>query len=110
MATTRRDGTLRFDLPSSSSSVSSPVIPTQSDWHVTFAILDLQTFSDHVREAVSTGIVTGRVRREIIQVLRTYITAHTVYPKSEQYKTVCRKLLEKFPKLEDTEGKQDYVS
>ena len=37
-----------------------------------FAIPDLQTFSDHVREAVSTGIVTERAQREIIQVLRTY--------------------------------------
>lgn len=89
MATTRRDGTPGFDLPSSSSSVSSPAMPTQSDWHVAFAIPDLQTFSDHVREAVSTGIVTGRARREIIQVLQTYITAYTVYPKSEQYKTTA---------------------
>ena len=38
------------------------------------------------------------------------MTAYTVKPKSEQYKAVCKKLILKFPKLEDTEGKGDYVS
>ena len=80
-----------------------------SDWHLQFAIPQLKSFSQHVKNAVDTGIVTGRARREIIQVLRTYMTAHTVYPTSEQYKTVCKKLITKFPSLKDEEGTH-YVS
>ena len=81
-----------------------------SEWHVEFLIPELNTFSHHVRNAINTGIVTGKARREIIQVLRTYMTAHTIYPSSEQYKTVCRKLISKYPKLKDNEGKTKYVS
>lgn len=39
------------------------------DWHLTFAIPDLKTFSLSVHDAVRTGVVEGRARREIIQVL-----------------------------------------
>ena len=80
-------------------------MPVQSEWHLPFIIPELRTFSDHIKEVVSTGVVSSRAWREIIQVLRTYMTAYTVKPKSEQYKTVCKKLILKFPKLEDTEGK-----
>jgi len=48
--------------------------------------------------------------REIVQVLHTYMTAHTIYPTSEQYKTVCNKLILKYPKLKDKEGTTKYVS
>ena len=80
-----------------------------TDWHLQFAIPELKSFSQHVKSAVDTGIVTGRARREIIQVLRTYMTAHTVYPTSEQYKAVCKKLITKFPSFKDEEGTR-YVS
>ena len=63
-----------------------------------------------MREAVRTGVVSSRARREVIQVLRTYIIAHTITPSSEQYTTVCRKLIAKYLKLEDTEGKSQIVS
>ena len=82
----------------------------KKDWHLEFNIPELSTFSDHVKEAVRTGVVTARARREIVQVLRTYVTAHTLYPKSEQYNTVCSKLIQKYPKLEDDEGQKTYVS
>jgi len=32
------------------------------------------------------------------------MTAHTLYPKSEQYITVCQKLIEKYPKLMDPDN------
>jgi len=67
-------------------------------------------FSDHVKEAVTTGIVTMRARREIVQVLKTFITAHTLQPTSDHYNTVCSKLVLKYPKLEDDVGKSSYVS
>ena len=63
-----------------------------------------------MREAVRTGVVSARARREVIQVLRTYIMAHTITPTSEQYTTVCRKLVAKYPKLEDTEETTRIVS
>ena len=82
---------------------------SQAEWHLNFVIPELRTFSQFVTEAVNTGVVTARARREIVQVLRTYITAHTVYPSSEQYKMVCAKLVTKFPNLKDTKGSK-YVS
>lgn len=33
--------------------------------------------------------------------------AHTLQPTSEQYKTVCRALVTKYPKLRDDEIRQD---
>ena len=59
--------------------------------------------------AINTGVVTGSARREIVQILRTYVLVHTCNPKSEHYNTVCRKLVDKYPKLEDTEGDNRYV-
>jgi len=74
------------------------------DWHINFTIPELSTFSHHVQNAITTGIVTGRARREIVQVLRTYITAHTSYPTPEQYQRICRMLVLKYPVLKDLEG------
>ena len=84
-------------------------LPNQRDWHLQFSIPELSTFSDHVKEAISSGLTTYRARREIIQVLRTYITAHTLFPKSEAYNAVCQKLVQKYPKLEDNDGQQTFV-
>lgn len=87
-----------------SSSVSDP------QWHLNFKIPELQTFSSFVRCAVKTGVVSSCARREIVQVLRTYMITHTITPTSEQYTTVCRRLVAKYPKLEDTGGKSRIVS
>ena len=57
----------------------------QSSWHLQFNIPELGTFSGAVKKAVKTGIVTSVARREIVQVLRTYMTLHTRKPTSEQY-------------------------
>jgi len=64
---------------------------------VEFLIPELRTFSHHVKDAITTSIVTGRARRKIIQVLRTYMTAHTIYPTSEQYNTISKKSYFKVP-------------
>ena len=55
-------------------------------------------------------MVTGIARREIVQVLRTYMLVYTTMPNSEQYNTVCRKLVTKYPELKDAEGDSHYVS
>lgn len=81
-----------------------------SEWHIQFTIPELNSFSQHVKDAVSTGVVTARARREIVQVLRTYMTAYTVFPTSEHYTTICRKLIEKYPRLMDDKGTTKYVS
>ena len=83
---------------------------SSSDWHNTFAIPDLNRFSPHIQSAINNGIITGRAKREIYQVLRTYITAFTLYPTPEQYTTICRNLIEKYPILGDTDGPSKYVS
>lgn len=87
----------------------SPVSFVNSEWHVNFEIPDFHTFSSNMKEAVDTGVITGITRREVIQVLRTYILSHTTKPNSEQYNTVCRKLVTKYPKLRD-EADCYYVS
>ena len=91
-----------------SSSITDPAADPQ--WHLNFRIPELQTFSSFVRDAVKTGVVSSRARREIVQVLRTYVIAHTITPTSEQYTTVCRRLIAKYPKLEDTGGISSIVS
>ena len=88
---------------------STPELPKNQEWHVGFAIPELEVFSTQVLNAINTGVVTASARREIVQILRTYVLAHTKNPKSEHYNTVCRKLVEKYPKLQDTEGDSHYV-
>ena len=73
-------------------------------------ILILNNFSGVVKEAVKTGVITGQARKEIIQVLRTYITKYTANPSSEQYVTICQKLVMKYPTLQETEGTSHFVS
>lgn len=88
-----------------------PTMASRSQWHETFSIPDLHSFSPFVKNAIENGVVTGRAKREIIQVLRTYITAFTMYPKPEQYTIVCKKLVEKYPLLgDDTDEQCKYVS
>ena len=45
-----------------------------------FLIPELNTFSHHARNAITTSIVTGKARREIIEVLRTYIAPSIQHP------------------------------
>ena len=52
-----------------------------SNWHLQFDIPDLGNFSGIVKKAVSTGIITGQARREIIQIIRTYMTKYTTKTK-----------------------------
>ena len=65
------------------------------EWHLKFDIPDLKT-SESVHNAIKTGVIEGSARMEIIQVLRTCITAHTIQPTSEQCKAVCQALITKY--------------
>ena len=79
-------------------------------WHLDFTIPELSTFSGFVKEAIKTGIVSSKARREITQILRMYIMAQTAYKKPEQYTTVYHKLITKYPALQDTTGTTRIVS
>ena len=99
-------------LPSTSSNATICTTSTSvsPNWHLEFSIPELNTFSGIVQQTIKTGVVTGIARREIIQVLRTHILKYTVQPTSEQYITVCQKLIGKYPNLQDTEGPSHFVS
>lgn len=74
---------------SRSISVEQPGSTSNLEWHLHFNIPDASAFSGSVQEAIKTGVVTAKVRREVNLVLRTYIIPHTIYPSSEQYNTIC---------------------
>ena len=77
---------------------------SSSDWDVYFNVPDAKSFSSCIQHAINTGIVTAKARREFTQVLHTHMIVHTINPTSEQYVTICRKLIVKYPKLEDEKG------
>lgn len=102
------------DTQSSSESLSdmsqSQETTSTSDWYLHFEIPAMGPFSRSVQEAIKTGVIIAKARKEIIQVLRTYITKYTVYPASELYVTVCQQLVTKYPKLKDEKGSSTFVS
>ena len=98
---------IRQAMPSATRSAQE--LPKNQEWHVSFVIPELEVFSTQVLNAINTGVVTASARREIVQILRTYVLAHTKNLKSEHYNAVCQKLVEKYPKLQDTEGDSHYV-
>lgn len=79
-----------------------------TDWLRTFVIPDRHAFSGGVQKAFDTGVVCAKSRKDIVQTLRTLMLQHTRYPTKEEYETVSRMLVEKYPKLHDG-GKSGYV-
>lgn len=84
--------------------------PGSSCWHTSFEVPDETKFSSSVQEAIQSGVIPTKARRELTQTLRTLMVQHTHQPTSEQYTTVCQKLVVKFPKLRDVIGYNGYVS
>lgn len=54
-------------------------------------------------------ILSKAVRIEIVAVLANLMMMQTRFPQSEDYTSVCRKLIEKYPRLQDVIG-NGYVS
>ncbi len=77
----------------------SPLV--QNDWHSTFKVPEVASFSGTVQLAIESGTIVSKAWQEIVQTLRTLMLQYTKYPSSEQYTEVCRKLIEKYPKLMD---------
>lgn len=50
---------------------------------------------------MKTGILKRRHRDEIINSLSTLMLVHTSHPTPDDYTTVCRRLVEKYPNLKD---------
>ena len=48
--------------------------------------------------------MTDGCRKEIISTIALQMYQYTTYPTSEEYTTVCRRLVVKYPFLEDTIG------
>ena len=66
-------------------------------------------FSKRVTQAISDGVITKTVRSEIITVIALGMWQITTQPTSEEYTSICRALVQKFPVLKDTHG-NGYVS
>ena len=81
-----------------------------SDWLQSFKIPERDSFSGSVQRAIDTGVVSSKARREIVQMLRTLISMHALYPVSEQYIAVSQKLVTKYPNLRDPIGTNGFVS
>lgn len=80
------------------------LILQNTKWHLDFVLPGRHTLGYSVSEAIKTGVVTNRARRRLISVLSRSILVHTMLPTPEQYRTVCLKLIRKFPKLMDAGG------
>ena len=52
-------------------------------------------------QAVKTGVLTQKARDEIISSLTTLILVHTKRPTPNDFTTICRRLVSKYPKLKD---------
>lgn len=61
-------------------------------------------------EALSEeGVITKALRSEIITMIALGMWQHSSYPTPEEYTSVCRELVLKYPVLKDTHG-NGYVS
>jgi len=58
-------------------------------------------FSLVTNEAIKSGALTPRARDEIIHSLTTLIMVHTINPISDDYNTVCTRLVKTYPTLKD---------
>ena len=71
-------------------------------WLKAFQVPD--RFSRATTELMKQEIIIDKVRREIVHSIALQMYQHTTYPTSEEYTTVCRRLVEKYPFLKDTVG------
>ena len=58
-------------------------------------------FSVDTMTVLKEGVLTSKARDEIITSLSTLIMVHTMRPTPDDYTTVCRRLVEKHPRLKD---------
>lgn len=83
-------------------SASSISTSSSSSWLGSFQIPE--KYSKVTMERLREEVMTDKLRQEIISAIAIQIYQHTMYPSSEEYTTVCRKLIERYPYLKDKVG------
>ena len=81
--------------------------PSQTDWAGKISIPS--RFSVETNTALTSGVLTSKARDEIVKSLSTLMLVHTMHPTSDDYNTVCSRLIKKHPVLKDHIG-SGYVS
>ena len=71
-----------------------------SDWAQQLIIP--KRFSGKTTEAMKTGVMTKGARSEIMSALATLIMVYTIRPTPDDMYTVCRRLVQTYPKLKDS--------
>lgn len=73
-----------------------------SSWIGSFKIPE--KFSRATMKVLSEEVITDKARIEIVSAIALQAYQHTTYPTSEEYTTMCRKLIERYPFLKDKIG------
>ena len=58
-------------------------------------------FSTPTTKAIESGVLTKNSRVEIVDSLATFMLIHTSRPTPQDFTTISRRLIEKYPKLRD---------
>lgn len=66
-------------------------------------------YSGGTNEAIKSGLMTRAARVEINNALATLMMVYTMRPSPDEMHTVCRRLVQKYPKLKDS-SPTGYVS
>ena len=61
-------------------------------------------FSIETMKALASGVPTGKARDEVVKALSTLILVYTIRPTSNDYNTICSKLIKRHPVLKDHVG------
>jgi hypothetical protein len=83
------------------------ITPAASQWVFTFEIPE--RFTRSTMKGLSEGQATSTARTEIVNALHTRMLQYKEFPTSFEYKTACRRLVEKYPYLVD-KSESGYVS
>ena len=66
-------------------------------------------FSTETTAAIKSGKLNNKARDEVINALATLMMVHTIKPTSNDYNTICSKLVRAYPLLKDS-ADSGYVS
>lgn len=77
-------------------------LPPQADWASKITIPS--RFSKETNTSLASGVITRKARDEIVNSLSTLMLIHTMHPSSDDYNTVCVRLIKKHTVLKDHIG------
>ena len=67
---------------------------------------ELRVFGFSIRKGMTEGPVTSSVYRKVTDVMKQLILSYTDKPSGEQYTTICRALVTKYPMLKGMVGNE----